>query len=111
MTIPLLFSTGVMVYFTCRQGHRTDGLISPPKDNWWFIGAQSVLQTWKLIFRLFFLSPQYNVGRFLQVLLSPVNIDLGGGGGGGGVENKIVRDMRNEKYIICLEIFNNLSLT
>ena len=37
--IPFLFSTSVMVYFTCRQGHRTDGLASPPKDNWWFIGA------------------------------------------------------------------------
>ena len=30
-----------MVYFTCRQGHEVDGLTSPLKDNWWFIGAQS----------------------------------------------------------------------
>ena len=32
-TIPWLFSTSVMVYFTCRQGHGTDGLTSPPKDS------------------------------------------------------------------------------
>ena len=31
-TIPQLFLTSVMVYFTCRQGH---------SDTWWFIGAQS----------------------------------------------------------------------
>ena len=30
-----------MIYFTCRLGHGTDGLTSPPKDSWWFIGAQS----------------------------------------------------------------------
>ena len=39
-TIPWLFSTSFMVYFTCRQGHRTDSLTSPLKDNWWLIGAQ-----------------------------------------------------------------------
>ena len=32
-TIPQLFSTSVMVYFTCRQRHGTDGLTSPPKDS------------------------------------------------------------------------------
>ena len=30
-----------MVYFTCRQGHETNGFTSPPKDSWWFIGTQS----------------------------------------------------------------------
>ena len=66
-----------------------------------------VLQSWKLICRLFFLfppSPIYNVGRSLQVLLSSANIDLGGGGE--GVENSD----KYEKYMICLEVFNNLSL-
>ena len=35
------FSAIVIVYFTWRQGQGTNGLTSPPKDNWWFIGAQS----------------------------------------------------------------------
>ena len=36
-TILQLFSTNTVVYFTCRQGYGTEGLISPPKDYWWFI--------------------------------------------------------------------------
>ena len=30
-TIPQLFSTNVMVYFTCRQGHGNHGLMFPRK--------------------------------------------------------------------------------
>ena len=55
-------------------------------------------------------TPIHNVGRSLHVLrtfLSPAKIDLEGGGGG-GVE--IVTNIRNEKYIICLEVFKNFSL-
>ena len=64
-------------------------------------------------------SPIYNVGRSFQVfrtLLSPANIDLvcvcvwGGGGGGGGEGEEIVTNMSNEKYIIFLEVFKNLTL-
>ena len=40
-TIPWFFSSSVMVYFTCRHGHETNGFTPPPKDSWWFIGAQS----------------------------------------------------------------------
>ena len=40
--IPNNLSASVMVYFTCQQGHVSNGLMSPPKDNLqWFIGAQS----------------------------------------------------------------------
>ena len=35
---------------------------------------------------------------------------LGGGGGRGEECVKIVTNMRNEKYIICSEVFKNLSL-
>ena len=38
-TILWLFLTSVMVYLTCRQGHRTESLISPPKGNWRFSAA------------------------------------------------------------------------
>ena len=40
-TIPQFFSTSVMVYLMCRQGHETNGLMSPSKYNRWFIDAQS----------------------------------------------------------------------
>ena len=38
---PSSFLTSVMVYFKSRQAHGTDGLTSPPRDNWWSIGTQS----------------------------------------------------------------------
>ena len=40
-TISWLLSTHAMVYLTCQQEHRSDGLTSHLKDSWWFIGAQS----------------------------------------------------------------------
>ena len=48
--------------------------------------------------------PHIQCWQVLRTLLSPANIDLGGRG------VKIVTNMRNEKYIICLEVFKNLSL-
>ena len=33
-------STSAVVCFTCWQVHGSEGLRSPPKDSWWFIGAQ-----------------------------------------------------------------------